>query len=140
MPAIILCAIASVPLGCAGYVPEHAVTHRLPGGLVSHVETAGTGDASGPESTLIVEISVAGRTIGPIASLTNRNRRLVLSDPNLIDGLRLGLPGIRVGETRRIEIPWRLAYGETGRPPIPPKEDLVCSVVCTEIIRIGGEP
>ncbi|NRA57455.1 MAG: FKBP-type peptidyl-prolyl cis-trans isomerase [Phycisphaerales bacterium] len=48
---------------------------------------------------------------------------------NLIRGWQLGIPGMKVGGTRRLEIPWSLAYGEGGRPPvIPPRADLVFEI------------
>ena len=32
---------------------------------------------------------------------------------------------MRIGGKRKILVPWQMAYGEAGRPPIPPKADLV---------------
>ncbi len=62
---------------------------------------------------------------------TDRRRRdfsFSLDDPGVIRGLREAIPGMRVGELRRLEIPWRLAYGENGRGEIPPSTDLVFAV------------
>ncbi|MCU0618989.1 MAG: FKBP-type peptidyl-prolyl cis-trans isomerase [Gemmatimonadaceae bacterium] len=40
-----------------------------------------------------------------------------------------GVQGMRVGGTRRLLIPWQMAYGERGREPrIPAKADLVFDV------------
>jgi peptidylprolyl isomerase len=47
----------------------------------------------------------------------------------VIAGWDLGFEGMRVGGRRRLFIPYQLAYGETGRPPvIPPKAELVFDV------------
>jgi peptidylprolyl isomerase len=44
---------------------------------------------------------------------------------NLIDGWKVGIPGMKVGGLRKLTIPWQLAYGERGSGPIPAKADLV---------------
>jgi peptidylprolyl isomerase len=47
----------------------------------------------------------------------------------VIAGWDVGFEGMRVGSRRRLFIPYQLAYGENGRPPvIPPKAALVFDV------------
>jgi FKBP-type peptidyl-prolyl cis-trans isomerase len=54
----------------------------------------------------------------------------------VIPGFTLGLLGMKQGEKRRITIPWALAYGERGRPPvIPPKSDLIFVLEIVQVSR-----
>jgi peptidylprolyl isomerase len=47
----------------------------------------------------------------------------------VIAGWDSGFEGMRVGGQRRLFIPYQLAYGELGRPPvIPPKSELIFDV------------
>lgn len=49
-----------------------------------------------------------------------------VGNDQVIQGWHQGVPGMRVGGTRELQIPYRLAYGEAGRAGgIPPKQDLI---------------
>ena len=53
----------------------------------------------------------------------------------VIAGWDLGFEGMRVGAQRRLFIPYQLAYGARGRPPvIPPSAELVFDV---ELMRVA---
>jgi uncharacterized damage-inducible protein DinB len=51
----------------------------------------------------------------------------------VIPGFDAGFEGMKVGGTRRIFIPWQLAYGEQGRGPIPPKAELIFDVELLDV-------
>jgi peptidylprolyl isomerase len=57
----------------------------------------------------------------------------ILGRKRVIAGWEKGVLGMKVGEKRRINVPYALAYGEKGRAPIPPKSDLVFDVLLEEI-------
>lgn len=56
----------------------------------------------------------------------------------VIIGWDTGFEGMHVGGKRRLFVPYQLAYGETGRPPvIPAKADLVFDV---ELVSMSDNP
>ncbi len=94
---------------------------------------AGDGPPCPPGAIVQVNFTASfGGKVYDSSAMRKRPLSLPLSSPSLIEGLKRGIPGMRVGGTRRIEIPWRLAYGESGRDPIPPKTDLVFEVELLE--------
>lgn len=56
-----------------------------------------------------------------------------VGSPNIIAGMSQGIEGMKVGGKRKIIIPPGLAYGDRGRPPIPPKAELTFEI---ELVKI----
>ncbi len=57
----------------------------------------------------------------------------VSMDAGLIAGFKEALMNMEIGQKARIFIPYHLAYGETGRGPIPPSTDLIFDLEITGI-------
>lgn len=119
---------------------------ELPGGeraVLRWVQMVPPSDPSSaaamPEDAITVRFA-AGLDLGErgvkIYDSTEQRRRdfsFSLADPGVIRGLREAIPGMGVGEVRRLRIPWELGYGEHGRGEIPPKTDLVFAVELVSI-------
>jgi|GEM_PF-740862 len=57
----------------------------------------------------------------------------MVGNDSVIQGWHQGVPGMKVGGTRELEVPYRLAYGEDGRMGIPGKQDLVFEIELVSI-------
>ncbi len=57
-----------------------------------------------------------------------------LGQGRVIAGWDQGVVGMKVGGRRKLKIPYQMAYGESGRPPvIPPKATLIFEVKLLEV-------
>lgn len=106
------------------------------GGLLVTDLKIGTGKKVKPGS--VVKVHATGRfTDGKMFWSSYTNGKPIdfpLMKGQVIDGWCLGIPGMREGGKRRLDIPYSLAYGESGKAPsIPAKADLVFMI---ELIRV----
>mmetsp|Transcript_55279 Transcript_55279/g.147592 ORF Transcript_55279/g.147592 Transcript_55279/m.147592 type:complete len:272 (+) Transcript_55279:22-837(+) len=71
---------------------------------------------------------------GQLRKIDSDQIDFIVGRQQMITGFDSGVEGIRVGECRRIYIPWKLAYGAQGKPPkVPPKADLVFETRCVNV-------
>jgi FKBP-type peptidyl-prolyl cis-trans isomerase len=64
---------------------------------------------------------------------------MVLNETALIAGWTEGVTGMRLGEKRRLVVPYDLAYGAAGRPPqVPPYTALVFELELAQHTPGGG--
>jgi FKBP-type peptidyl-prolyl cis-trans isomerase len=90
----------------------------------------GTGDEVKPGATVTAHYTGAVASTGKIfESSKDSGQPATFPLGNVIKGWQEGVPGMKVGGTRRLIIPASLAYGEAGSPPkIGPNEPLVFDI------------
>lgn len=71
------------------------------------------------------------------SSKTGGGKPITFPLKSLIKGWQVGVPGMKKGGIRRLEIPYNLAYGEAGTPDgtIPPKATLVFEIELIGIVK-----
>ncbi len=62
---------------------------------------------------------------------------VILGRHRVIQGWDKGIVGMKVGEKRRLYIPYQLGYGDNGRQPIPPKADLIFDVELVNMEKLS---
>jgi len=131
----------SVPADAAP-APITLAKRILDSGLVIEDRIEGAGDECPPGATVIVNFHASFEEGEEFDSSDRRGAPLTLplDRPSTIEGLREGIPGMRIGGTRRLTIPWLLAYGEEGRDPIPPRMNLVFEIKLLRITSAGAAP
>jgi FKBP-type peptidyl-prolyl cis-trans isomerase len=92
--------------------------------------TEGSGEEAQPSATVTIHYTGALASNGTIFdSSVGRGEPATFPLDNLIVGWQEGIPGMKVGETRRLFIPSGKGYGETGSgASIPPNSDLIFDI------------
>ncbi len=97
--------------------------------------TPGTGDTVKAGDTVTVHYTGALASTGVIFQSSKDSGQPVSFGLNeVIKGWTDGVPGMKVGGTRRLLIPAALAYGSQAKSGIPANSDLVFDI---ELIKIG---
>ncbi len=135
---------APAPQGAApstSHNSQNPVTRKVyDSGLIVEDLTDGPGAECPRGATVEVDFTGMLEDGRVFDSTEIRRTRLILplARPSTIEGLREGVPGMRVGGTRRIIIPWPMAYGEQGRDPIPPMANLTFEITLVKIVDSAG--
>jgi len=109
---------------------------------VIEVETVKQGEGDAAKEGDTVQVHYTGTFLDgkKFDSSKDRNQPfgVEIGVTRLINGFTQGLVGIKKGEVRKVTIPYELAYGADGRPPvIPPMSTLVFELECLELKKKG---
>jgi FKBP-type peptidyl-prolyl cis-trans isomerase len=133
----LLALILVAGVGCAAEVGKPTVT-----GSGVRIQDISEGSGAAAQARDFVQIHYIGTTSNGKEFVNSRmaNAPLIFvvgdGDPK---GLDEGVAGMKVGGKRTISVPARLAYGNTGRPGIPPHAELVFEVELLKIIHMKTE-
>ena len=115
----------------AGTVPalDDAGWKPQPNGMRVWDVTAGDGAECKPGATVTIHYTGWLTNGTKFDSSKDRGKPITFPLANLIQGWQVGVPGMKPGGVRRLEIPYQLGYGERGMPPtIPAKATLVFEI------------
>jgi peptidylprolyl isomerase len=109
-------------------IPGTGKVHKLASGLQYDDVLVGSGKMA--EAGMNVSIHYTGYLLDGSKFDSSLDRgeplKFQVAGGQMIQGFDEGVRGMRIGGKRKIVVPWAMAYGESGRPPlIPPKSDLV---------------
>lgn len=111
-----------------------------PGTPISSLQTQdtveGTGDVVKPGAKVTVDYTGALASTGVIfESSKDSGQAVTFGLDQVIKGWTQGIPGMKVGGTRRLLIPASLAYGSQGNSTIPANSDLVFDVTLKSVSK-----
>ncbi|MDB5161007.1 MAG: putative peptidyl-prolyl cis-trans isomerase [Candidatus Saccharibacteria bacterium] len=97
--------------------------------------TVGNGTEAAANSTVTVNYTGALASTGVIfeSSLDNSGQPVTFGLNQVIKGWTDGVPGMKVGGTRRLLIPAAMAYGAQGSATIPANSDLVFDITLLNV-------
>lgn len=92
------------------------------------------GDGAAAEEGAVVTVHYTGwLEDGTVFDSTEGGAPATFPLAGLIPGWQEGIPGMQAGGVRRLIIPPELAYGEEGRPSIPPNATLTFDIELVEV-------
>lgn len=143
---VVLSALASFALACAGapfprqtradnartddpwLAGDTCPPHLDDTGVQVEEIEAGSGAAVGMGETVRVHYTATARDGAKLHDTHDGGPpiEIVIGSTKTICGFEKGIVGMRPGGQRRVIVPWRLAFGESGRSPdVEPKTDLI---------------
>jgi FKBP-type peptidyl-prolyl cis-trans isomerase FkpA len=114
-------------------------TKTTPSGVT--YETLKEGDGPELKPGQSVSVHYTGKlTDGKVFDSTHQDkdepRTFEIGPDKVIAGWEEGVPGMKVGERRKLTVPPELGYGEQGNPPaIPPNATLVFEIELVQIMK-----
>ena len=116
-------------------VADGVVGKETDSGLVYYVLREGTGGTpSGPTATVRVHYTGWLTDGTKFDSSVDRGQPAEFALNGVIPGWTEGVSSMRVGELRKLVIPWALAYGAQGSRGIPPKAVLVFDIELLAVV------
>ena len=141
---VIIAATAVVAIGCFRHEPQLPASIPVAEGArhtlfaLTYIDVVqGAGAAVAPRRCLFANytgwLTNGTKFDSSRDTMPNGKQREPISFPQgsrrVIAGWDVGFEGMKVGGQRRLFIPYQLAYGESGRPPlIPAKAELIFAV------------
>jgi hypothetical protein len=123
---------AATPSGGLPFPINTSVQEALPSGLGYTIVRPGGANSPVAENGNTVAVHYTGWLVDGKTFDSSRPRqqpfRFKLGAGLVIRGWDEGVRGMRVGEWRKLVIPSRLAYGESGTRSIPPRSTLIFEV------------
>jgi len=132
---------ASGESGKASYTPAlptaKGETKTTKNGVKYETLKEGTGDELKPGLVAIFHYvgTLENGTVFDSTRERGNPYKVAIGTGQLIKGWEEGLPGMRVGETRKLWVPFAMGYGDREAQKIPPKSNLVFEVELLQVLN-----
>jgi len=101
-------------------------------GLYKKILKEGKGENPDPDSKIILDYKINMEDGTSIYE--QNNKKIDLSDPNHIEGFKVGIPTMKKGEKSIFVMRYDYAYGETSYKNIKPYSTIICCIDLREIL------